>query len=94
MIVREIELADHAHRVVPGLDAGKLDAVVGVKQFAARQLCEKVEMPPGAAELAVGRELQPGRGLLVHDLFDLHVLDLAQIVGRNLALLQRWRALP
>ena len=61
---------------------------VGVKQLAAGQMAEKVEMPPRAAELAVGRELQAGRGLLVHDLLDLHVLGLAQIVGRNLALLQ------
>ncbi len=88
MIVRKIELADHAHRVVPGLDAGKLDAFVGMKKFAAGQPGEKVKMPPRAAEFAVGCEPQSDRGLLVHDLFDLHVLDLAQIVGRYLALLQ------
>src|SRR6202790_2141475 len=88
MIVREIELADDAHRVMPGLDARELDALLGVKQFATRQLREKVKMPPGAAEFAVGRKLQSDRGLLVHDLLDLHVLDLAQIVGGNLALLQ------
>ena len=35
-----------------------------------------------------GCELQADRRLLVHDFFDLHVLGLAQIVGRNLALLQ------
>src|SRR6266850_5080293 len=45
-------------------------------------------MPPGAAEFAIGREFQPDRRLLVHDLFDLDVLGLAQIVGRYLALLQ------
>src|ERR1700723_1658322 len=45
-------------------------------------------MPPRTAELAVGGELQAGRGLLVHDLLDLHVLGLAQVVGRYLALLQ------
>src|SRR6202035_1673928 len=45
-------------------------------------------MPPGAAEFAVGREFQSDRGLPVHDLLDLHVLDLAQILGRNLALLE------
>ena len=84
----EIELADHAHGVMPGLDARELDALVGVEQLAAGQLGEKVEMPPGAAEFAVGRELQADRGLLVHDLLDLDVLDLAQLVGGNLALLQ------
>ena len=45
-------------------------------------------MPPGTAEFAVGRELQADRSLLVHDLLDLHVLDLAQITGGNLALLE------
>src|SRR5882724_826951 len=45
-------------------------------------------MPPGAAEFAVGREFQSDRGLPVHDLLNLHVLDLAQIVGGNLALLE------
>src|SRR5450755_5049830 len=88
MIVRKSQLADHAHRVMPGLDARKLDALVGMKQFAARKMAKKVKMPPRAAELAIGRELQPERCLLVHDLFDLHVFDLAQIPSRYLALLQ------
>ena len=87
MIGREIELADHADGVVPGLDARELDALLGVKQFAAGEILQEIEMPPRAAEFAVGGELQPDRGLLVHDLFDLDVLDLAQIVGRYLALL-------
>src|ERR1700682_2810369 len=88
MIVVKIELADYAHRVMPGLDARELDAFVGVKQFAAGQLRQEVKMPPRAAELAIGRQLQADRRLLVHDLFDLHVLDLAQVGGRYLALLQ------
>jgi hypothetical protein len=45
-------------------------------------------MPPGAAELAVGRKPQTDLRLLVHDLLDLAVLDLAQIVSRYLTLLQ------
>ncbi len=88
MIVGEIELADHAHRVMPGLNAGELDALVGVKQFAARELSQEIKMPPRAAEFAVGGEVQADRCLLVHDLFDLDVLHLAQIVGRYLALFQ------
>jgi len=88
MVAGEIELADHPHRVMPGLDARELDAGLGMKQFAAGQLGEKVEMPPGAAEFAVGREFQADRGLLVDDLLDLEVLGLAQVVGRDLALLQ------
>ena len=88
MVVGEVELADDADRVMPGLHARELDALVGMKQLAAGQIGEEVEMPPGAAEFAVGRELQADRGLLVHDLLDLHVLDLAQVVGGDLALLQ------
>src|SRR5271169_3703821 len=74
MVGGEIELADHPDGVVPGLYTGELDPSVGMKQFATRQLREKIKMPPGAAELAVGRELETDRGLLVHDLFDLEVL--------------------
>src|SRR6266481_6571613 len=88
MVGGKIELADDAHRVMPRLDASELNAGVGVKQFATRQLRKKVKMPPGAAEFAVGREPQADRGLLVHDLFDLEILDLAQILRRYLALLQ------
>ena len=36
---------------------------------------EEIEMPPGAAELAVGGELQPDLFLLLDDLLDLAVLD-------------------
>src|ERR1700676_4920904 len=88
MVVRKIELADDADGVMPGLHAGELDALVGMEQLAPREILEKIEMPPGAAEFAVGRELQAGRGLPGDDLFDLHVLGLAQILSRNLALLQ------
>src|SRR6267142_6970096 len=88
MVVRKVELADPANGVMPRLHAGERVAGVGMEEFAARELGEKVEMPPRAAEFAVGRELQADRGLLVHDLFDLHVFDLAQIGGRYFALLQ------
>src|SRR5215470_16549220 len=87
VIGRKIELADHAHRVMPCLDARELDADLGVKQLAARETAQKIEMPPGAAKLSVGRKLQANGSLLVHDFLDLHILDLAQIVGRDLALL-------
>ena len=73
---------------MPGLHAGELDALVGVVEFATGEILEKIEMPPGAAEFAVGRELQAGRGLPVHDLFDLDILGLAQILGGDLALLE------
>src|SRR6516162_4309285 len=83
----KIQLADHPHRIMPGLRARKLDADVGVKQLAAGQMAEEVEVPPGTAELAIGRKLQADRGLFFYRLLDLHILDLAQVVGRNLALL-------
>jgi hypothetical protein len=51
-------------------------------------MAEKIEMPPGAAEFAIGRELQPERGLFVHDLFDFQIFRLAQNFGRYLAFLQ------
>src|SRR5438477_8789297 len=88
VIGREVELADHAHRVVPRLDTCELDAGLGVKQFAAGQLRQKVKVPPGTAEFTVRRELQADRSLLVHDLFDLEVLGLAQVLRRYLALLE------
>ena len=88
MVGGEIQLADHPDGVMPGLHPGELDALVGMKQFAAGKPGEKIEMPPRAAEFAIGGEPQAGRGLFVHDLLDLHVLDLAEIVGRNFALLE------
>ncbi len=89
MVVGEIELADHADGVVPGLRRPRTGCPCrGGTARSRSSLAEEIEVPPGAAELAVGRELQADRGLLVHDLLDLHVLDLAQIVGRDLALLE------
>ena len=88
MVVGEVELADHADGVMAGLDARELNTGLGVEELAAAELGQKIEMPPGAAEFAVGRELQADRSLLVHDLFDLEVLGLAQVLRRDLALLQ------
>src|SRR5580698_10151942 len=42
-------------------------------------------MPPGATELAVGDGLQPGRLLLLDDVFDLAVFDRLERVGADLA---------
>ena len=77
-----------ANGVVPGLNARELNPRVGMEQLAAGEMAEKIEMPPGAAEFAVGRKLQPDRGLPVHDLLDLQILGLAQILGGNFALLE------
>ena len=51
------------------------------------ETAEEIEMPPGAAEFAVGGELEPDLFLLLDDLLDLAVFDLAQRVGRDLAAL-------
>src|SRR6185312_10454619 len=58
MGVGKIELADDADGVMAGLDARELNAGVGMEKFAAAELGQKIEMPPGAAKLAVGREFQ------------------------------------
>ena len=60
----------------------------------------EIELPPGAAELAVGRELEADLLLLLDDLLDLAVLDLAERLGALISpfgvlgarLLQRRRA--
>src|SRR5262249_49368142 len=68
-------------------NAMKLDAVVGGVGRGAVEPLEEVEVPPGAAELAVGGELEPDLLLLLDDLLDLAVLDLLQLRGADLALL-------
>ena len=88
MIVREIELADDTDRIIARLHARKLDAVIGVIEFAAGQMAEKIEVPPDPTEFAIGRELEADLGLLADHLGDLVVLDLAQIVGGHLTLLK------
>src|SRR5262249_58896947 len=45
------------------------------------QPAEKIEMPPRAAKLAVGGELEPDPLLLVDRCFDLAILDRAQRLG-------------
>src|SRR5216684_1703468 len=88
MIVRKIELAEHTHRVMPGLDARKLDALVGMKQLAACKMAKKVKMPPRAAEFAIGRELQADRCLLVHDLLYFQVFCVSRMCCRSIAFIQ------
>src|ERR1700692_2722164 len=60
-----------------GLHDGLLDAV---------EAPEKIEMPPGAAEFAVGDRLQAGRLLLPDDVLDLAVFHRFQLIRRELAL--------
>ena len=70
-----------------GLHAVELDAVGGCRGVDAVEASEEIEMPPRAAELAVGRELEPDLFLLLDDLLDLAVFDFLQLRGGDLAAL-------
>ncbi len=60
-----------------------VDVQIGVD---AVKPAEKIEMPPGAAEFAVGGELQTDLLLLGDDLLDLAVLDGLKCGGVDLGL--------
>src|SRR5215475_789661 len=86
VVGREVELAGNAVSFGPRLDTMKLDAVRQRDLLAASEPPAEVEMPPGAAILAIGRELQPDLLLLLDDAFDLAILDRLELGGRDLAL--------
>ena len=81
-MVVEADLAGDFQRLRLRLDTLELDAVLGLHDLHALQFAEEVEMPPGAAELAVGHRLQADRLLLRHHVADRPVLDLAEL-GRT-----------
>ena len=91
-VVGEADLALDPDALRLGLHALELDAVVELVDFDAVEHAEEIEMPPGAAEFAVGGELEPDLLLLLDDLLDLAVLDLLQLGGADLALLALARA--
>src|SRR5215510_6367443 len=68
-------------------NAVKLNTVVGGVGRHPVEAFEEIEVPPGAAELAVGGELEADLLLLLDDLLDLAVLDLLQLRRADLALL-------
>src|SRR5215204_2918233 len=55
----EVELADDADAFRLGVDPGEMDAVLGLVHLDTLEAAVEIEMPPRAAELAVGGELQP-----------------------------------
>jgi hypothetical protein len=59
----------------------ELDSGRGGNRRNAFEAAEEIEMPPGAAEFAVGRELETDLGLLLDDLLDLAVFDFFQRGG-------------
>src|SRR5215470_20209533 len=85
-MARKSELAGDAHALVAGGDAGKCDAGIHDVAFDAVEAPEKIEMPPGPAELAVGDGLQPHLLLLLDQAFDLAVLDRLEFRRADLAL--------
>ncbi len=75
-VIGEAELARDADALHPALHAVKLDAVVERVALHAVEQAVEIEVPPRAAEFAVGGDLQPGLLLLLDDLLDLAVLEL------------------
>src|SRR4029079_6887719 len=57
-MVGEGDLADDAQALRLGLDPTELDTLVAFVELDAVEHAEEIEMPPRAAELAVGRELE------------------------------------
>src|SRR6185295_10958915 len=84
-MAREADLAHDAHAFRLGLDAGELDPLPGGIELGAVEALEEIELPPGAPEFAVGRELETDGFLLADDFLDLAVFDLLQLRGRDLA---------
>ena len=85
-VVGESDLAHDAQALRLGLHAAELDALVALVQLDAVQHPEEVEVPPGAAKLAVGGERKPELLLLLDDLLDLAVLDRLELGRRDRAL--------
>src|SRR6266700_200440 len=73
---RKAQRSDNVRRLGLGLHALELDARLYLAQFDAIEQAVEIEMPPGAAKLAVSGELKPDRFLLGDDFFDLAVFDL------------------
>src|SRR5258708_36089836 len=86
-VVVGADLVFHPDAERLGLNALELNAVVELVDLHALQHPEEIEMPPGAAVLAVGRELEPDLLLLADDLLYLAIFDLLELGGRDRAAL-------
>ena len=84
-MVRKAELAVNTDAARLGLHALEFNAVVELVDFHAVKQAVKVEMPPRAAEFAVGRKLQTDLFLLFDDLLDLAIFDLGELRSADLA---------
>ena len=85
-VVGEPDLADDARALRPGLQALERDALLHDVTFGAVETPEKVEVPPGAAELAVGDGLEPHLFLLLDHALDLAVFDRLELGRADRAL--------
>src|SRR6266700_8238642 len=79
----KVELAGHPHALRPRTHALELNAGLEIDQLGAFETGEKIEMPPGATELAVGRRLEPDFPLPPDDLLDLAIFDRPEGSGRD-----------
>jgi len=84
MIGGEAELvADHRH-VLLGMDAVKLDAAAfALDDIEAVEHAHEVEMPPGAAEFAIGDRLEAGIFLHPDDIDNGLILDGSELFGAD-----------
>ena len=77
------DLAGDLDALIARRHGGKRDAGVHDVLLDAVETPEKVEMPPRAAEFAVGDGLQPGGFLLLDDVLDFAIFDRLQFGGRR-----------
>jgi len=87
MVVGKADLAFDPNAARLGLHALKLNAVIEFVYFDAVEQAVEIEVPPGAAVLAVRRHLKANPFLFPDQLLDLLVLDFLEIGRADRALL-------
>src|SRR5512135_1694431 len=85
-VAGKAELAGDLEAFIARRHGSKGDTGVHHMLLDAVEAPEKIEMPPGAAEFAVGDRLQANLFLLLDDAANLAVLDFFQLLRRDLAL--------
>lgn len=88
------DAVDHPHALRLGFHAGKLDPGAGGIHLDAVEALIEIEVPPRAAELAVGDGAKTDLLLLLDDLFDLAVFHRLELSGCDLALVMPGACLP
>ena len=76
-VVAKRQLAGDANAVRFGLHAVELDPLLGIVTFNALQAIEEIEMPPCATKLTVGDHMQAAVALLLNQMTDRVILNLA-----------------